>query len=112
MGINSDSDLRPKGSNQKRNKTEEIENREIENRESDESSESEIVIPESTEILNTPSLEEYTKHQITHYPFQAWCPICVNNAAAQNNPHKKVQHIRQTEMFSIRRLYVYLLNTK
>ena len=40
-------------------------------------SDSEVVIPESKRIPNTPSIEEYSKHQITHYPYQAWCPICV-----------------------------------
>ena len=65
-----------------------------------EDEESEIVIPEAKRIPNTPSIADYMKHQITHYPFQAWCPICVQNAA-QNNPHKKVQHNRQAEMFSI-----------
>ena len=57
--------LRPKGSDdaapEKENKDEE----------------SEIVIPETKRIPNTPSIADYMKHQITHYPFQALCPICV-----------------------------------
>ena len=69
-GINSDSDLRPKGSNQKEpDGQQELE--EEPSREKKESEESEIVIPESNKFPNTPSLEDYTKHQITHYPFQA-----------------------------------------
>ena len=43
----------------------------------DSENEEEIVIPESEHIPNTPTVEEYTKHQVTHYPFKAWCPICV-----------------------------------
>ena len=39
--------------------------------------ESEIVIPEAKWIPNTPSIADYLKHQVTHYPFQDWCPICV-----------------------------------
>ena len=66
----------------------------------DEDSENEIVIPESERIPNTPSVEEYLRHQVTHYPFKAWCPICVKNAA-QNNPHKKVKHMRQSEIFGM-----------
>ena len=67
--------------------------------------EEEIVIPESERIPNTPTVEEYTKHQVTHYPFKAWCPICVKNAA-QNNPHKKVKHVRETEVFSLDYMYM------
>ena len=109
-GINSDSDLRPKGSNQNAPEGEQ----EIEGEtsiEEKESEESEIVIPESNKFPNTPSIEEYTKHQVTHYPFQAWCPICVKNAA-QNNPHKKIQHVRQTEMFSLDYMYMTAKPTK
>ena len=61
---------------------------------SKEDDETEIDIPESGRIPKTPSLEEYTKHQITHYPFQEWCPICVKNAA-KNKPHKKVTNVRE-----------------
>ena len=106
-GINSDSDSRPKGSgssNYSKSK-EEIEVEGMEDKES------EIVIPESNKIPNTPSLEEYNKHQVTHYPFQAWCPICVKNAA-QNNPHKKVQHMRQAEMLSMDYMYMTSKPTK
>ena len=53
-----------------------------------EDEESEIVIPEAKRIPNTPSIAEYMKHQVTHYPFQDWCPICVKNTA-KNKPHKK-----------------------
>ena len=54
-GIDSDSDLRPKGSNQNAPEGEqEIE--EEHSIEEKESEESEIVIPESNKILNTPSL--------------------------------------------------------
>ena len=74
-------------------------------------SEPEIVIPESERIPNTPSVEEYVKHQITHYPFKSWCPICVKNAA-QNNPHKKVQHVRQTEVFGLDYMYMTSKPTK
>ena len=103
-GIDSDSDLRPKGSNQEQIDGEQaIE--ENPNIEQEEPEESEIVIPESNRFPKTPSLEEYTKHQITHYPYQAWCPICVKNAA-QNAPHKKIQHMRQTEIFSLDYMYM------
>ena len=40
-----------------------------------------------------------------HYPFKSWCPICVKNAA-QNNPHKKVKHTRQTEVFGMDYMYM------
>ena len=61
-GINSDSDLRPKGSNQEEpegsDQDQEIEgNSKIEQEESEES---ETVIPESNKFPNTPSLEDYT----------------------------------------------------
>ena len=48
----------------------------------------------------TPTLEEYTRHQITHYPSQPWCPICVKNAAV-NNTHKKTNLTREAETFSL-----------
>ena len=53
--------------------------------ENEENEDSEIIVPETNRIPNTPNVEDYIKHQITHYPFQAWCPICVKNAA-QNKP--------------------------
>ena len=62
-------------------------------------------------IPNTPTVEEYMKHQITHYPFKSWCPICVKNAA-QNNPHKSVSHVRQTEVFGIDYMYMTSKPTK
>ena len=45
------------------------------------------------------------KHQVTHYPFQDWCPICVKNAA-KNKPHKKVTNIRECEVFSLDYMYM------
>ena len=75
-GIDSDSDLRPEGSNR-----EQIDGEHESTENQEEIEESEIVIPESNKFPKTPSLEDYTKHQITHYPYQAWCPICVKNAA-------------------------------
>ena len=75
----------PRGSQE--NSREPEEEREDKDKE-DSENENEIVIPESERIPNTPSVEEYMKHQVTHYPFKAWCPICVKNAA-QNNHHKK-----------------------
>ena len=53
-----------------------------------EDEESEIVIPEAKRIPNTPRIAEYMKHQVMHYPFQDWCPICVKNAA-NNKPHQR-----------------------
>ena len=70
-----------------------------------EDEESEIVIPEAKRIPNTPSIAEYLKHQVTHYPFQDWCPICVKNAA-KNKPHKKVTNIRESEVFSLDYMYM------
>ena len=67
--------------------------------------ETEIDIPESGSVPKTPSLEEYNKHQVTHYPFKDWCPICVKNAA-KNKPHKKVTNIRETEIFSMDYMYM------
>ena len=67
--------------------------------------ETEIDIPESRSVPKTPSLEEYTKHQVTHYPFREWCPICVKNAA-KNKPHKKVTNIRETEIFNMDYMYM------
>ena len=67
--------------------------------------ETEIDIPESGSVPKTPSLEEYTKHQVTHYPFKEWCPICVKNAA-KNKPHKKVTNIRETEIFNMDYMYM------
>ena len=64
--------------------------------------ESEIVIPEAKRIPNTPSIAEWKQHQVTHYPFQEWCPICVKNAA-KNKPHKKVTNVRETEIFSLKK---------
>ena len=67
-GIDSDSDLRPKGSNQEKidGEHEIVENPQTEEEEHEES---EIVIPESNRFPKTPSLEDYTKHQIKHYPY-------------------------------------------
>ena len=67
--------------------------------------ETEIVIPENGRIPKTPSLAEYNSHQITHYPFKEWCPICVKNAA-KNKPHKKVNNQRETEVFSLDYMYM------
>ena len=65
--------------------------------ESNKDEEAEIDIPDSGSVPKTPSLEEYTRHQVTHYPFKEWCPICVKNAA-KNKPHKKVTNVRETEI--------------
>ena len=113
-GTNSDSDSRPRGSDPSSSSSSTSKSKEAQEearKGENENEESEIVIPESSRIPNTPSLEEYTKHQITHYPFQARCPICIKNAA-QNNPHKKVQHMRQTESFSIDYMYMTAKPTK
>ena len=75
---------------------------------SNEDDETEIVIPESGRVPKTPSLEEYTKHQITHHPFKEWCPICVKNAA-KNKPHKKITNVRETEVFSLDYMYMTCL---
>ena len=64
-----------------------------------------------SKIPNTPTVEEYMKHQITHYPFKSWCPICVKNAA-QNNPHKNISHVRQTEIFGMDYMYMTSKPTK
>ena len=64
-----------------------------------------IDIPDNLPIPPTPTSEEWIKHQITHMPYKAWCPICVKNAA-QNNPHRKIQHMRQTEVFSLDYMYM------
>ena len=52
-----------------------------------------------------PTAEELETHNVTHLPHRAWCPICVKNAA-QNNPHKKVIHVRETEMFGMDYMYM------
>ena len=70
-----------------------------------EDEESEIVIPEAKRIPNTPSIAEYMKHQVTHYPFQDWCPICVKNAA-KNKPHKKNTNEREAEVFNLDYMYM------
>ena len=90
----------PRSSNRENITKQEEEREQEEERKDKEDSEPEIVIPESERIPNTPSVEDYIKHQVTHYPFKAWCPICVKNAA-QNNPHKKIKHARQTEVFGM-----------
>ena len=46
-----------------------------------------FVEPPHPPAPDAPSRDEWLKHQITHVPFKAWCPICVKNAAI-NNPHK------------------------
>ena len=73
--------------------------------------ESEIVIPETERIPNTPSIADYIKHQITHYPYKDWCPICVKNAA-KNKPHKKVTNQREAETFSLDYMYMTSKPTK
>ena len=68
----------PRGSREPVRESEEPDGQE---NQEDSENEEEIVIPESERIPNTPTVEEYMKHQVTHYPFKAWCPICVKNAA-------------------------------
>ena len=63
------------------------ENEEERKFESDRHNGSEFVNPKSPTIPEYPSKEEYIKHQITHIPFQNWCPVCVKNAAV-NIPHR------------------------
>ena len=56
--------------------------------------EEEYIIPNHPPAPNAPSKAEWIKHQVTHEPFKAWCPICVKNAAA-NNPHKLTHHLEE-----------------
>ena len=62
--------------------------------------EGELNNPNRPNEPRTPTLEEYTWHQITHYPSMPWCPTCVKNAAV-NNTHKKTNRIREAETFSL-----------
>ena len=64
-----------------------------------------ILNPNEPNQPSIPSVEEYTKHQITHYPTKAWCPICVKNAA-QNIPHKTSLNTRDTEKISMDYMYM------
>ena len=58
-----------------------------------------IVQPQEPTVPPIPSVEEYIKHSITHYPTKPWCPVCIKNSA-QNNPHRSIHHVRQTELIS------------
>ena len=50
------------------------------------------VAPKMIKQPAAPSVEEWVYHQLTHTPFRAWCPICVQ-AKAKNLPHvKRAQH--------------------
>ena len=40
------------------------------------------------------SAEEWVRHQLTHIPFKAWCPICIQ-AKAKNPPHKKYARVER-----------------
>ena len=86
----------PRGSQENSREPEEEEREDKE----DSENENEIVIPESERIPNTPNVEDYIKHQVMHYPFKAWCPICVKNAA-KNKPHQKVLNRRETDVFNL-----------
>ena len=57
------------------------------------SEEGTVVMPREPNQPEVPTVEEYIKHQITHYPTKPWCPTCVKNAA-QNNPHHKNKNQR------------------
>ena len=39
------------------------------------------VDPHQPSIPQEPSVDEYLKHQINHFPFKPWCPICMKNQA-------------------------------
>ena len=71
-----------------------------ENINADEMNDGNIEIPRDPTIPHTLTVEEYIRHKITHYPFKAWCPICVKNAA-QNKPHYKSNHEREVESISM-----------
>ena len=45
-----------------------------------------------------PSIEEYNKHKLTHTPYKAWCPICVQGQA-QNPLHKRNTNEREFPSF-------------
>ena len=77
------SNSRPKGLDSEQNE-DQTENKEEENKEE----EAEIEIPESGRIPNTLGVEEHLKHQIMHYTFKEWCPICVKTQR-QTNPTKR-----------------------
>ena len=44
--------------------------------------------PNIIKQLAAPLTEEWINHQLTHTPFRAWCPICVQ-AKAKSLPHRK-----------------------
>ena len=58
-----------------------------------------IVQPPEPNVPPIPSVEEYIEHSFTHYPTKVWCPVCIKNSA-QNHPHRKLDHVRQTEVIS------------
>ena len=37
-----------------------------------------------------PTLEEVERHNVTHMPYRAWCPVCVE-AKGKEEPHKRLE---------------------
>ena len=64
-----------------------------------------MINPSEPNQPSIPTVEEYIKHQITHYPTKPWCPICVKNSA-QNKPHKITDHQRESETISMDYMYM------
>ena len=61
---------------------------EIEDDKSPEEMIDEAIAPKVIKQPTAPTTEMWIEHKLTHTPFCAWCPICVQ-AKAKNTPHRK-----------------------
>ena len=47
-------------------------------------------VAKPAKIHHAPTQVEIDEHEVTHYPWRAWCSCCVRGAAV-NDPHYRVQ---------------------
>ena len=46
--------------------------------------------PRIAKIHHKPTQAEIDEHEVTHYPWRAWCSCCVRGAAV-NDPHHRIK---------------------
>ena len=49
-----------------------------------------VVEPRAREIPESPSTDEWAKHQLTHFPFRSWCSYCVSGRS-RDDPHRAAE---------------------
>ncbi len=49
----------------------------------DETNDDDYINPNHPPAPDAPTRDEWLKHQITHMPYKAWCPICIKKCSGK-----------------------------